>query len=317
MGIKTWVACAILLPALALADATQSIRYYVDDSGVDFETTGSATQQNTPFAIASIGKTMTAVAVLRVVEQGDIDLDGAVSDWVSPDIADGLGDLREISVRHLLNMTSGLPDYLSDDYIEDALSDPDRIQTPRMALTYAYGEPQVFGVGQGFDYSNTNYVLLGLILEQATGQTYAETLRSEVFVPANMTNSFAFGSKALPASFPSGHEDGTHYRDYYENLGFGDGGVISTAPDLAKFYQALFISGDLLSDALVDEMLVDPIGEGYGMGIEVEDNIVGHSGGDLGFSSDVRMDLDDGRIAIIFEASDDADTSWTFGRLFD
>jgi len=315
MGIKSWIACAIILPGIAMADSTQSIRYYVDDDGVQVATTGTATKNDTPFAIASIGKTMTAVAVLRIVGQGAIDLDGPVTRWVDGDIADGLGGLSGVTVRHLLNMTSGLPDYLSDAYIEAALGNPDRFQNPLTALSYAYDEPPVFGVGEGFDYSNTNYVLLGLILEQATGKSYAETLKSEVFAPANMTNSFVFGSTRLPANFPSGHEDGAHYRDYYEHQGFGDGGVIATAPDLAKFYEALFITGDLLPDALLDELLVDPIGEGYGMGIEVEDGLVGHSGGDLGFSSDVRMDTDDGRIAIIFHANADADTSWTFDKL--
>jgi D-alanyl-D-alanine carboxypeptidase len=71
-------------------------------------------------------------------------------------------------------------------------------------------------------------------------------MQREVFDVVGMPNAFVFGSQPLPASFPDGHENGDHIRDYYQFDGFGDGGVIATAPDVAKFYRALFIDRSLL-----------------------------------------------------------------------
>lgn len=260
---------------------------------------------------------MTSVALLRLVADGAISLDDPAARWVSRDIAQGLGGLDGITLRHLLTMTSGLPDYLTDDYIDDALDDPDRVQKPGMALTYAFDEDALFSPGRGFDYSNTNYVLLGLILENVTGQSYATLMERLVFRPAGMTRSFVFGSAALPPTFPNGHEDGQHIRAYYQADGFGDGGVIATASDVAKFYKALFLERTLLPSSLMSEFRNDVLNEGYGMGIEIEDGTYGHSGGDLGFASDVRMDIRSGDISIILVAEAEADTDWTFDRLMD
>lgn len=304
----------LLLPGRAVADDIATLRYHEVNGVASISLDGPATP-DTPFAIASIGKTMTSVAVLRLVADGKLTLDDAVSAHAPDAILSGLPQVADVTIRHLLTMTSGLPDYLGDAYIEDALDDPSAVQNALTALSYAYGEPQVFPPGQGFDYSNTNYVLLGLILEDVTGATYAEAMDRLVIGPAGMSQSFVFGATPLPESFPTGHENGRHYRAYYAFDGFGDGGVIAPAGDLAKFYHALFIDETLLTPALMTEFLRDPLGEGYGMGIEVEGAIVGHSGGDLGFSSDVRLDRDSGGLAIILSASADTDTDWTFDAL--
>lgn len=315
--LKSVLGCLLLvMTTAAQADTVASIRYLERDGKVEVSTTGAATAQ-TPFAIASIGKTMTAVAVLRLVARGELSLDEMAANRVSPEFAAGLGGLKGVTLRHLLTMTSGLPDYLTDDYIHDALDDPDNIQHPQTALTYVYGEEVLFLPAKGFDYSNTNYVLLGIILETATGQSYADLMQDLVLGPAGMTRSFVFGSRRLPADFPNGHEDGDHIRKYYEADGFGDGGVISTAHDLALFYKALLVDRSLLPANLMQEFGTDPLGADYGMGIEMEDGIWGHSGGDLGFASDVRMDIRSGDIAIILVADADADTDWTYDRLLD
>jgi D-alanyl-D-alanine carboxypeptidase len=130
-----------------------------------------------------------------------------------------------------------------------------------------------------------------------------------------MDRSLVFGSAPLPDNFPNGHENGEHHRSYYMFEGFGDGGVIAPAFDLARFFHALFVDESLLTGAMMAEILHDPVGEGYGMGIEVDGAIVGHSGGDLGFSSDVRLDRDNGTLAIILSASADTDIDWTIEAL--
>jgi D-alanyl-D-alanine carboxypeptidase len=300
----------VVLGFWANADTVQSIRYFETEGAVEFTSTGENVSAATPFAIASIGKTMTSVALLRLVSRGKIGIDDAVSDWVTKDIRNGLGGLDGITLRHLLNMTSGLPDYLSDEYIIDATNDPKGTQSAQAALTYAYDEAVLFQPGMEFDYSNTNYVLAGMILELASGLTYEQVIAKEIFGPSAMHESFVFGSISLPHDFPQGHENGKHERAYYEHQGFGDGGVISTARDLSLFYNALFREQTLLTAPMMSELIKDPLGENYGMGLDVEGDIFGHSGGDVGFASDVRMNVETGAIAIIFEASADADISW-------
>lgn len=288
-----------------------SLRYHAASDGtVTIQGTGGA-GPDTPFALASIGKIMTAVAVLRLAADGRLPLDAAPQDYLPPEVADGLDLPDALTLRHLLTMTSGLPDYLDDAFVVDALAQGAAVQNPRVALRYTYGEAPLFQPGDGFDYSNTNYVLLGLILEQVTGQSYAQVMQDLVFRPAGMEGAFVFGSAPLPADFPQAFEDGQSVRAYYATQGMGDGGVIGSATDLARFYRALF-AGDLVPAVQMSDLLHDPLGEGYGMGIEVEGALVGHSGGDLGFSSDIRLDRDSGAMAILLIADPYAETDWTY-----
>jgi len=272
---------------------------------------------DTSFPIASVGKTMTAVAVLRLVAGGDLSLEDKTVDWVSPNISDGLPDLDNITIRHLLTMSSGLPDYYTWNYVEDALDDPGGTQLPEAALSYVFDEPLLFPPGTAFDYSNTNYVLLGLILEAASAQSYGSVMETEVFAPARMTDSFVFGTRPLPANFAHSPDHDANVARYYSAQGFGDGGVISTAADLARFYTALFLDRTLLPADLLRIMTTDDLNEGYGMGIEVEDGILGHSGADLGFSSDVRLHPASATIAIELIAAEDAGMGWAFDQMPD
>lgn len=302
---------ALTLSTNAYADDVSSIQYFEHRGKVEVSTQGKRTSATTPFAIASVGKTMTSVALLRLVSNGQLGLDDMANSLLATDIVAGLGGLNGVTIRQLLNMTSGLPDYFTGDYIDDATTDPANVQNPQTALSYAYGERAGFTPGRGFEYSNTNYVLAGLILEKISGLSYADIIDQEIFKPARMTQSFVFGSVPLPPDFPFGHEDAQHERSYYQFQGFGDGGVISTAEDVARFYKALFIQKNLISPTLMSELTRDARNEGYGLGIEIDGAVYGHSGGDLGFSSDVRIDTISGAIAITLIAQSDADTSWT------
>lgn len=293
----SFVFAALIAPISAGAHPVQFITTETTDGDLTVVTSKDA-GPDTPFAIASVGKLITSVAVLRLAQNGQIDINAPAAQYLDGDIVAGFEGLKGITVRHMLTMTSGLPDYYGNAFLEDALDDPAGVQRPEVAVSYVYDEPLLFKPGQRYDYSNTNYVLLGLMVEQITGRSYARAMSDLVLKPAKMKNSFVFGSRSLPKSFVTGHEDGSHIRDYYEQQGFGDGGVISTARDMSKFYTALFWDETLLSATAMKALMSDPVGSNYGMGVEVEDGIAGHSGGDLGFSSDVRIDLEDGTVTV-------------------
>ncbi|MEP2985964.1 MAG: serine hydrolase domain-containing protein [Sulfitobacter sp.] len=291
------------------------VRLAIEERAVYVESSDADTGPETPFAIASIGKTFTAVAILRLVERGALSLEAQVTDLVSAQIAADLHGLPGMRLHHLLSMTSGLPDYYTDAWLHDALEEPDRFQTATVALRHAAREAPLFRPGSAFDYSNTNYLLLGLILERVTGKSYADVMHEEVLAPAGLSDSFVFGSRPLPEIFARGHPDRELIRQYYSGHGFGDGGIISTARDVVSFYVALLGLRQLLSEPSLLKLQADPLGAAYGMGLEVEGSIVGHAGGDIGYSSDVRMDLETGDIAVYLIASEGADTSWPRDRL--
>lgn len=316
MVLAGWLIIGVLAcaPGVLRADSPAELRYVQTRNGDVVYHASEGIGPTTPFALASLGKTMTAVAVLRLVAHGRLSLDDAPQTHLPADLVAELDLPEGLTLRHLLTMTSGLPDYLDDAFVADALDDPARVQTPRAALLYAVGEKRIFAPGEGFDYSNTNYVLLGLILEQASGLSFAQVMQDQVFDPAGMSGAFVFGSVALPVTFPDAEEDGQNLWAYYSAEGMGDGGVIGSATDLARFYRALF-GGGLLASAQMTDLLSDPLGEGYGMGLELEGDLVGHSGGDLGFSADIRLDRDSGTLAVFLAAQADADTGWTYEAL--
>ena len=295
-------------------DTVSAIRYVDTNGRVSLSTQGGA-GADTPFVLASVGKMMTAAVVLQLVAEGALTLDGPARQWLAGDLVQGLGGLDCITMRHLLTMRSGLPEYLNNAYVTDALGDPGRVQKAAVAVSYAYGLEPLFPPGADFHYSNTNYVLLGLILEQVTRRSYASVLTERLFRPLGMGASLVFGSAPLPANFPDGHHHGMLVRDCYRFPGFGDGGVIATAPDLVRFCRALLVTRDLLPAALLDQMTTAVGDIPYGMGIEVEAGVLGHSGGDLGFSSDVRVDPQTGTVAVAFAASADADLGWTLDAI--
>ncbi|MGR3502959.1 serine hydrolase [Pseudaestuariivita sp.] len=293
------------------ADAPQSIRLLFEDGASEVWTESEATLDSTPFAIASVGKTMTAVAVLRYVDRGLLGLETPIVDTLPDRVLELLPDVEGITLRHLLNMTSGLPDYYDAWFVEQSLRRPDQVSA-LLALDVLRNEGLLFQPGLRFNYSNTNYVLLGLILESAAGQTYRDIIEAEVFAPAGMRDAVVFGGRPLPDGFPKGHESGTHITDYFTAPGMGDGGVLASARDVVAFYTALFVDQTLLSSDALATLTEDANEDSYGLGIDIDGAILGHSGGDLGFSSDVRINVETGAIAVELTAEGSADLGWAF-----
>lgn len=296
------------------AHPTASVYYTVVENRVTIDATGGATK-DTPFAIASIGKMFTSVAVLKAQEAGLLKVDDLARVYLPVEIVENLGGLDDVTLRHLLTMTSGIAGYYDEAFLSDALEDPDSVATPDQAVSYAYGKEPLFAPGRGFDYSNTNYLLLGMILEKVFGASYAQILDHQVLSPAGMTHSFVFGPRPLPSTFPKGHDGWQHVRDYYTGTGFGDGGVIASAADLHLFFEALLVEKTLLSPGSLAQMITPPDGSRYAFGIIDDDPVLWHNGGDVGFSSLAGVNPDTGDIAIALSAKSDADLDWVFEAL--
>ena len=259
------------------------------------------------FRIGSLSKPLTATLIMRLAEIGVIDLDGTVAGYLPAEYA-GTATGR-ITVRQLLSHTSGLADvpprYTDAFWTEDAR----RRYTPKeFARKWIPGalasEPGVFR------YNNNGYYLLGLVVEAATGKSYAENMKQYIFAPAGMQDSGIFDGRTILPKLAQGTvlvDDGTRELPPYidPSVSYSAAGVYSTALDLVRFDSAL-AGGRLLNDASQREMYAER-GRQYGYGWGVEDwsvqtgtplPVVLHTGSIPGYQSMLVRSLAD-RVTII------------------
>lgn len=280
--------------------------------------------RSTSFAIASVSKTFTAALILALAAEGRIDLDAPVRRYLP-----GLKKVSvKVKVRHLLDHTSGLRDYFFNATIDRSLlSRPERRWSP--ALSMKYVGKAYFEAGKGWHYSNTNYLVLGLLAEEVGGAPLAEQVRARFLAPlglertwyqpgedalGDVAHGYRFTSPA-PDAAPIDLSDGTPIVPFTSvvTAAAAAGGFASNARDLARWARALF-DGDVLAPGYRAAML-DVAGTAalksaipYGYGVQVLDidgrRTIGHSGRLLGFRSDIRYLPDQGvSIAVLTNQS--------------
>ncbi|PYG02202.1 CubicO group peptidase, beta-lactamase class C family [Georgenia satyanarayanai] len=213
---------------------------------------------DTQIAVASGSKAFTAVAVMRLVEDGALRLDQQVRALLGEDLP--LVD-DAVTVEHLLGHTSGIGDYLDEDSGWEA---PDYVLTvPPHTLTTAAaflplleGHPQKFAPGERFSYCNSGYMVLALLLERVAGEGYHDVVRRLVLAPAGLEATDFLPLNALPAGAATGyvHDDGDLTNTLHlPVLGNGDGGAFTTAADLHRFWCAL-LDGRVVSPESVETL---------------------------------------------------------------
>ncbi len=264
---------------------------------------------NTPqtrFLIASVTKQFTAAAIMHLEERGKLSLQDPITRHL-PSYPGDPGD--RITVHHLLTHTSGIPNYLSDPEIWARIS----MEIPISELVDSFShKPLDFEPGTDFGYSNSGYVLLGLIIEAASGQTYAEYLRESIFQPLGMDNSgYGCHSTIIP-NLASGHETvADEWRKAGRiamSLAYSAGALYSTASDLLKWDQALY--GNMLLTESSREKMFTPVLEGFGYGWVMREvagrRAIHHGGGMPGFTSHIGRYPDDGLTVIVLSNNDSA-----------
>jgi CubicO group peptidase (beta-lactamase class C family) len=286
--------------------------------------------ENSIFSLASISKTFTAIAVLQLKENGKLLLD----DYVIKHLKEF--PYHDITIRNLLSHTSGLPDY--DIFEEPINSNPNKIITNKDVLPalIAWKKPLEFKPNEKWGYSNINYNLLALIVENITGKTFQEYVGKNIFAPANMTNTyFKTDSVALRGKnksvnyvYPTLYSSTLQNVDSLERFRWnvfnlrgikGQGNIISTTEDMLKFDQVLY-SGKLLKTSTLEEAFIPTkltsganadanIGIGktsYGLGWFIFDDntngkIVWHTGGVPGALSILLRNIDKKQTVILLD----------------
>lgn len=238
----------------------------------------------TNFRLASVSKQFTAAGILLLSEQGKLRLDDRLTQWIPslPPVA------REMTLRHLLTHTSGLIDY------EDVMSPTQTTQlSDQDVLRLLESQDRTyFAPGTGYRYSNSGYVLLGLVIEKASGQTFTDFLRQRIFEPLGMRNTVAHvSSRTLvrDRAYGYSHENGKWVRTDQSptSATLGDGGIYSSIDDLARWDAALYddrlLRSESLAQAFTSATPTDDPEVAYGFGWRITGETLWHSGESIGF----------------------------------
>ncbi len=274
---------------------------------------------NSRFRLASVSKQFTATGIMKLAECGALNYEQDLRDFIPELPYDG------ISIRHLLNHTSGIPDYerlLNANWKPElSYKDPKRIISGNDDIINSLVEmhpPMRFEPGEKYEYSNTGYVLLASIIERVSGRTFAEYLKEQIFDPAGMKNTCVYKYVLADSlSIPNrvyGYKLDLNGRDHistdyhYINPVQGDGGVYSTVGDMLKWDRVLY--GDkILSDASRKEVFSPAILNNgdtswYGFGWRIKTSPTGkkvleHSGRWVGFLTHFYREIEENNCIII------------------
>jgi D-alanyl-D-alanine carboxypeptidase len=263
---------------------------YVRATGVADTATGRPMTADQYVRIGSETKTFTVTALLELVDDRRIRLDSPISRYVR-----GVPNGDRITLRHLAEMRSGLFPYSADpDFVRALLSDPSRSFTPRELLAYGFRHQNTFAPGEQFQYSNTNLILLGLVIEKVGGRPLAEFIHERVLRPARLRHTLFPEGREFPEPHARGYTDQTlsgeveDATDWNPSWAWAAGAMISDLHDLRRWAR-IVATGTLLSPQTQRERLrMLPTGfpgTSYGLGIFETGGWIGHNGSIPGYQT--------------------------------
>lgn len=269
---------------------------WILEKGVSDIETGSPIQRTMNIRIGSITKSFTATMILQLADEGRLSLDDPVSKYT-----DGIPNGSAVSIRQLLNMSSGLFSFTDVDGFEYEMThQPLKKWTPDELIALGVNNPKnpVFAPGQGFNYSNTNYVILGKVIEKVTGNSAANEIQNRISRPLSLSSTYMPDTASMPPHSTRGYyydtKSGGSYIDVTTEearcFAWTAGGVISNLKETRKYVKALG-NGDLISSRMrAEQQNLNPFSKfedryGYGLGISYVNGYIGHNGSIPGWNS--------------------------------
>ncbi|MBY6071105.1 beta-lactamase family protein [Marinobacter salsuginis] len=280
---------------------------------------------------ASIGKTFVAATMVSIAQERAIDLDAPLASWLGQNSwFRRLPNHQSLTVRQLLNHTSGLPNHVYLPAFAGAVSkrwaEPGNPFPPEALVGFVLDTEALSRPGEQWAYTDTGYILIGLVIEAITGRTYYEEVHDQFLEPLELTATSASNKRALqglaagyvaddnPFAFPAKTTDRNGVMKWNPALEWTGGGLVSTSRDLARWGAALF-GGQGVSEEILNTMLQPvPIGEDmpgtyYGLGVSISRSgplapVYGHGGWIPGYSSSLRYYARSG-ITIAFQINSD------------
>jgi D-alanyl-D-alanine carboxypeptidase len=266
--------------------------------------------------IGSITKTFAVMLLLQQVDKGLVSLDDPIGKYVK-----GLPNGDTATLRMLASMTSGIPSYTLDPGFQQTLFEhPDTVFSPQQLLDYVRGAEPLFTAGTRVDYSNSNTVALGLVIEQVSGKSFGQALQQGLFDPLGLSGtSFPGASPALPPPHlegitMQGQPEGktADATNWSPSWAYSSGAIVSTLDDLRCWAVTVGSGGGLISDRLQQERLastrVTPPpstpAKAYALGFGVFNGWIGHTGELPGFNTSIMVDPASGTTVVVMVNSD-------------
>ncbi|WP_245189054.1 serine hydrolase domain-containing protein [Mameliella alba] len=290
-----------VLPKVAAPGIIAGVRtpagYWTSAYGLADPETGRPMEVGMFTRIGSVTKTFTGTLLMQLVESGAVSLDDTIGQYVD-DIPNG----DRITLRQLANMTSGVQSYTNLDSFQDQLfAQPGRVFSTDELLGLAIPRSPAFEPGERFDYSNSNFVLLGLVIEKVSGKSLAENYHTGIFAPLGIENTFSPGANPdLPDPHPQGYtlqgivdhpKVATNATNWNPSWSWATGHLVSTVDDLLTFGRALGTGQGLLgTDAQMTRLNAFPKPLGYGIALGCVDGWIGHDGSEPGYTTTLFYD---------------------------
>jgi D-alanyl-D-alanine carboxypeptidase len=275
---------------------------WLGSAGVADIETGAPLSLDASFRAGSIMKPFVAVTVLQLIEEGKLSLETLMTEVLPEEYKSLFANAGRITVRMLLEHSSGIPEWLTPGAIEQISAEPTKVWKVSEFLGLAAAQPAVFAPGEGYSYSNTDYNLLGLIIENVTGMSWREAVAERVITPLGLqhTKLPAPGDNSMPEGFMHGYEPlnggmvDLSLTDPSMAGAAGGGALVTTVADLARFMAALrggelFQQEETLSEMMTFIDAPDEGGQvGYGLGLQQYMlpgglELIGHLGSTAGY----------------------------------
>ena len=217
--------------------------------GVADRKTGAKPKIDSPMRIASMAKAFNGALALSLVSERRIGLDDTVGQWLP-----GIWPKADaVTVREMLGHTAGLPDYIRQPaFIEDLTSDPGQYMTPFELIDYVNDLDVGLAPGESYEYSDSDNIMVGLLVEAATGRPYNKLMQNEIYEPVGIRNTSLPDTLAMPKGYMHGYDrnDQGRFEDVSKfinpALAWASGGIVSTPADVNDFFRA-YVGGDLFS----------------------------------------------------------------------
>jgi D-alanyl-D-alanine carboxypeptidase len=224
----------------------------------------AAVTDDSLWRIGSVTKTFVSAVILALAADGKLGLDDAVEGYVP-----GYPNAPAMTVRQLLDHTSGAYNYTTATAFADALRDaPLAVRTPADLLAFASAQAPTFAPGADWSYSNTNYVMLGMVAEKAGGKPIAELVRSLATSKAGLTHTFLDGAEPVTGDLVPGTQSGVDVtRAFHPSVAWAAGAIVSTPRELLTWIHALYGTDRVLSPASKKQLFTFVPKGGYGLGV--------------------------------------------------
>lgn len=273
----------------------------------------------------SIGKTYCAAVTLLAVQEGVLNLDDGIEKWLGKETwFDRIPNARALTLRMLMNHTSGIPEHvLNRDFLKALREQPDRVWKPEELIAYIFDAAPLFEAGKGWSYADTNFILVGMIFEKATGKTVYGEVERRLLKPLKLKETSPSDSRTIPGlatgyiapASPFGLSGRTILDGRFiinPQMEWTGGGFASTAEDLARWARDLYAGRVLRQETFAGMLDAVPAktgrGDKYGLGVQVRQSewgiSYGHGGWFPGYISEMEY-FPDHKTAIAIQINTD------------